>query len=243
MRPRKVLASGIVMLASAGVAFAQDVGDEAEDVGEAAGELARETGELAGAVYEETTDSLFGRGLAVMGGFGAETFVSQAADDVSGVGGLWDLRVVMGLQSRIAVELGYIGSAADIDSRLDDSSGTLIGTTIEAGARVHMVRDLALRPYAFAALGWRRYDVSGADFETSSTGLNDADTLFTLPIGLGVTYRFEELGVPGLVAAARGTLRLNMNPDLILIDPLQPQEREFAGMHTWGLTMRAGYEF
>lgn len=243
MRPRTGLASGIALLASTGIAFAQDVGDEAEDVGEAAGDLAQETGELAGAVYDEATDSLFGRGFAVMGGFGAETFVSQAADDVSGAGGLWDLRAVMGLRSRIAIELGYIGSAADIDSRLDDQSGTLIGTTIEAGARVHIVQDPALRPYAFAAIGWRRYDVSGADFETSSTGLNDADTLFTMPIGIGLTYRFEELGVPGLIADARANLRLNLGGDLILNDPLQPQERDFADMHTWGLTLRAGYEF
>jgi hypothetical protein len=220
MRTRTGLAALGIIFATSGVAAAQ----EAQEI------------------YEENTGPMFGRGLAVFGGIGVETFSSPTVNGTTGSGTTWEVRGVMGTRSRFGLEAAYVGSAADVDAQLGTSDGTLVGTTLEVVGRAHLVEDRALRPYGFLGLGWRHYQVAGADFETSATGLDDSDSLLTMPIGVGLSYRFDDLGLPDLVGDVRGGFRLNMGPDLVVLDP-RDRDSEYAGMHTWDLSVRAGYSF
>jgi hypothetical protein len=85
-------------------------------------------------------------------------------------------------------------------------------------------------------MGWQRYDIRGANFALSDTGMNDSDDAVVYPMGLGVSFR----DTSGVVIDLKGTFRPVSNQDLI-IDPAM--SGEYAQMHSWEASAAAGYEF
>lgn len=179
-----------------------------------------------------------GYGISTILGGGLTGFTDKTMRNTmsSDVGGLWDLRVTLGSHTPLAIDVGYIGTAASIDALSRTQSGTLVGTTFEAAARWNIRPRAALNPYVFAGMGWQRYDISGGSFKQSDTGMNDSDNSIVFPMGAGVSYRDPT----GLVADLKGTFRANTGAGLVL-ESLNSTNH--AAMHTWEASAAVGYEF
>jgi hypothetical protein len=176
-------------------------------------------------------------GVSTVIGGGITGFTDQTMRDTTASdSGLWDLRVTLGSHTPLAFEAAYLGSAATIDALVGAQSGTLIGTTVEGAFRYNVLPHYSFTPYAFAGVGWQRYDVTGGAFTTSDTGMNDSDNSLVYPMGVGIAYRHPT----GFVADIRGTFRANTNAGLVLKDF---GGNDFAPLHTWAASGALGYEF
>jgi len=178
--------------------------------------------------------TIIGGGVA---GFTDRTMRSTTSD----VGGLWGARIAIGSHLPLALELGYTGSATNINGLPTGNKGTLIGTTAEGTLRWNVLPHYSLTPYVFAGAGWQRYDVTQTSVSLSDSGMNDHDNLLVFPMGTGVAYRMG-----GFVADVRGTFRAATEQDLVLKDQTllgTTNSNDFAPMHTWEASAALGYEF
>ncbi|HEX3759956.1 MAG TPA: outer membrane beta-barrel protein [Kofleriaceae bacterium] len=177
-------------------------------------------------------------GISVTAGGGVTGFTDKAMRDVvaSDVGGLWGLRVTYGSHMPFAVDINYAGTAANIHALTGSKSGTLIGTTLEAAVRYNVLPNLAWNPYAFAGMGWQRYDVTGTTMHLWDSGMASGDNSTVFPFGAGVAYRAQS----GLVVDVHGTFRLNVNPGLVMDNHASTG---YVPMHTWEASGGIGYEF
>jgi hypothetical protein len=168
-----------------------------------------------------------------VGGFTDDTMRDTVSSDVAG---LWNLRVTIGSHTPLGVDINYLGSVADIDALTGNESATLVGTTFEGALRYNILPHYAWNPYAFAGIGWQRYDVSGSDFTVADNGINESDNSVVFPMGAGLTFR----DTSGLVFDAHGTFRANTEAGLVLE---QMGGTDYAPMHTWEASAAVGYEF
>lgn len=177
-------------------------------------------------------------GVSTILGGGVTGFTDETVRDTltSDIAGLWNLRVTLGSHTPIGFDVGYVGTAADINALTGTQSGTLVGTSLEGALRFNVLPKGEWNPYAFVGMGWQRYDIRGANFSLSDTGMNDSDDSIVYPMGLGVSFR----DTSGVVIDLKGTFRPVSNQDLI-IDPAL--SGEYAQMHSWEASAAAGYEF
>lgn len=211
---KTILAGAVIVMPSAALA------DEASDF----------------AVHESALRSGFGVSTVLGGGITGFTNKTMRDSIASNVGGLWDLRVTIGSHTPIAFDIAYLGSAATIDALSGPESGTLVGTTVEGAVRYNVFPHKPWTPYAFAGIGWQRYDITGADLTLSDSGMRESDDAVVFPLGAGVAYRDKS----GLVLDLRGTFRPVASADLVL-DTIG--SNKFASLHTWGASGAIGYEF
>jgi len=171
-----------------------------------------------------------------VGGFTDKQMRSTTAD----VGGLWDLRVALGSHLPLALEVGYMGSATNINGLPTGNKGRLIGTTFEGDLRFNILPHMPFTPYVFAGMGWQRYDVNNTHVSLADTGVADHDNLMVFPMGVGMAYR-----IAGFVADVRGTFRYTTDNALVLSVPgvTQPTPDDFVPMHSWEASAAVGYEF
>lgn len=188
--------------------------------------------------YEEEDDSyqmpslISEHGMSAMIGGGVFGFTDEDTTDFIDVGGAWEARFAFGTREMIGTEVAYTGSAQDIDAAGLDGDAVLVSTGLEANARINVFGRRAWQPYAVAGVGWRRYDVTNDDFNTSSVA-NDDNTL-EIPLGVGVAYRMNQF-----VLDVRGTFRPTLDNDLIADTPDEPGTE----LHNWAATARVGFEF
>jgi hypothetical protein len=177
-------------------------------------------------------------GVSTTLGGGVTGFTDKTMRDsmTSNVGGLWDLKVTLGSHLPLAVDVNYVGSAANVNALVGSQSGTLVGTTAEGALRYNIMPHFKWNPYAFAGIGWQRYDITGATFKLSDSGMNASDNSVVFPMGAGISYR----DTSGLVVDLHGTFRANANPGLVLESP---GSSNYAPMHTWAASGAIGYEF
>jgi hypothetical protein len=181
-------------------------------------------------------------GMEISAGGGVENFTSDRMQSSTDPGAMWDVRFVLGTRSPVALEGAYVGTTQNIDSVFGErNSARLMGTALESDIRLNLLPMEAFTPYAFGGLGWKRYDVTGADFTTADTGIRDSDSLIEVPMGAGVSYRDR-----GFVADARFTYRMAAGEDLVIAndsrDPVD-LEGDAAGMDNWAVGARIGAEF
>lgn len=176
-------------------------------------------------------------GVAVQLGGGVSNFISEETRDRTNVGGHWDVRVTVGTRSLVGLDLAYVGSAYDIhfgDQGLDPDAA-IVGNGAEGALRLQAPLSLGtgylLQPYAFGGLGWVRYDVVNADFNTSPVA--EDDNVLTVPLGAGVGF-----GYRGFIADARFTYRPVFDDDRLF-----PAGEDFADLQTWNVGLTLGYEF
>jgi hypothetical protein len=179
-----------------------------------------------------------GVGISATVGGGVSGFTDKAMRSAvsSNAGGLWGLRVTYGSHARLALDINYAGTAANIEALMGGQSGTLIGTTLEAAVRYNALPHLAWNPYAFAGMGWQRYDITGASMHVWDSGMKTGDNSAVFPLGAGIVYRHRS----GLVADVHGTFRLSANAGLVLENPTSSS---YVPMHTWEASGGIGYEF
>lgn len=174
-------------------------------------------------------------GIGVTIGGGVEGFTNDIADDTTDIGGSWALRVELGTRFPLSVEGAYVGTAQDIDGLTGADSGTLIGTTVEAALKFNVDTGSPFRPFVFGGLGWRRYDVTDAEFTTAAVGIRDQDNLMVFPLGGGLRYDYR-----GIDADIRFTFRPAVEEDLIIDTS---RDSGAAAMHTWNLGAHVGGNF
>lgn len=159
-----------------------------------------------------------------LGGGGGD-FVSEAARDITNPAGLWTARLTIGTRSIIGAELGYIGSAQNVNALGLDDNALLVSNGAEGALRLNFLTG-TWQPYVSAGVAWRRYSLLNTSSNTSS--VRNQDDMGEVPVSLGIAYRNE-----GFVADLRGTYRQAFEASL------------FPGvnMSTWGGTARVGFEF
>ena len=190
-------------------------------------------GSLVGATPAFAEDNLVEKyGLSLSVGGGVAGFTEEAMRDTTQTAGIWDVRATFGTRFPVALEAGYLGSAQAIDTLGLDDSAILVGTAVEALARVNVVDRGAWQPYLFAGAAWRRYDLANVDTNTSS--VLDQDDLLEIPLGLGLGYRYDDF-----LFDARAQFRAAAEADMIPTGTGDDAER----MDTWGVSARLGYEF
>jgi hypothetical protein len=154
-----------------------------------------------------------GYGLELSAGGGVQSFVG-AMQTRTVPGAMWDVRLVLGTRSPIAIEGAYVGTSQHIDSMFDDQNrAMLIGTGFESDVRINFLPMEEVTPYAFAGLGWKRYDVTGADFSTADTDVRETDSFVEVPVGAGLSFRIR-----GFVADLRLTYRMAAGANLVAAD-------------------------
>lgn len=170
-------------------------------------------------------------GASITVGGGVVGFTDDTMRDVSSTGGAWDARLVFGTREFLAVEAAYSGAALGLDALGLDDDAILLSSGGEVLARVNFLRD-AWQPYVVGGIGYRNYSIVNNDRNTSSIG--DDENLGEVPLGAGVSYRYQ-----GLVVDARGMFRAAFNDDLV---NQRPGEDE-TSLHTWQGQITAGWEF
>lgn len=172
-------------------------------------------------------------GMSASVGGGIVGFTDTDTTDFADVGGSWEARLAVGTRRMLGAEIAYTGGAHNIDALGLDSSAVLVSTGLEALGRVNLTT-VALQPYILAGVGWRRYDVTNADFNTSS--VNEDDNVLEIPLGVGVAYRYK-----GLVVDVRALFRAAADSDLVRVGANQANNT--AELHTWEGSLRVGWEF
>ncbi|MBV8758935.1 MAG: hypothetical protein JO257_16730 [Deltaproteobacteria bacterium] len=177
-------------------------------------------------------------GISALLGGGITGFTDKAMRDTmaNDVGGLWDLRVTLGSHIPLALDIGYVGTAATINALGGGKSGTLVGTTAEAAIRYNVLPHFAWNPYAFVGVGWQRYDLSGGTFTVADTGIRDSDNSVVFPMGAGIAYREKH----GLVVDVHGTFRASADYGLVA---QTVGGSSYVPLHTWAASGAVGYEF
>jgi hypothetical protein len=189
--------------------------------------------------HEPMLSSGIGVSTILGGGVGGFTD-KQMRNTTSDIGGLWDLRVAIGSHLPLALEVGYVGTATNINGLPTGNKGRLIGTTLEGALRYNILPHMPFTPYVFAGMGWQRYDVTNTSVSLADSGVADHDNLMVFPMGAGLAYRIN-----GFVADVRGTFRAATDNDMVLTTPgiTQPTPSDFASMHSWEASAAVGYEF
>lgn len=183
-------------------------------------------------VRKDTAPLYTDYGVGITVGGGVEDFTNTTARDTTELAGSWNLRLELGAALPISVEAAYVGTDQKIDGLTGTQNANLLGTTVEGALKFNVPTGTSLRPFAFAGLGWRRYDVTNEKFTTSSEGIADKDDLMVFPLGAGLRYDYR-----GVDADLRFTFRPTIGEDLIT-DP--SRDNGFAAMHTWGVGASIG---
>lgn len=167
--------------------------------------------------------------VSAMFGGGVVGFVDEGARDFTSEGGSWEARIGVA-RGPLELEAAYIGTLQNIDALGLDETANLLGTGFEGDLRFNLTM-LPVQPYGFVGLGWMRYDLTNADFNTSDVA--ESDNIAVVPFGIGVGYRIEQIRVD-----LRGTYRLAADSDLFAGSDVA-QERD---LHTWNATLRLGFD-
>ena len=171
-------------------------------------------------------------GMSASVGGGVTGFADAKTRDFINVGGTWEARLAVGTRKTIAFEGAYIGGAQSIDTLGLDADAMLLSTGIEGNVRLNLLRGDAWQPYVLTGVGWKRYDVTNTDVNTSSVAGDD--NVVEVPFGAGVSYRYSRLLVD-----ARVVVRGAFDDDLIAT----AAGEEDSTLHNWTTTLRIGTEF
>jgi hypothetical protein len=170
-------------------------------------------------------------GMSVRVGGGFEDFNDDAMQDTTSACGVWDVRYQLGTRTPIAFEAAYVGSAQSIDAIGLDTDAILLGNGVEGAIRFNPLIGYPVQPYLFAGAGWRHYDLTNIDTNTSDVA--GADDVLEIPVGGGIGYTLRHV-----VLDARFTYRAASEADLI-----PAGDGTYQSLDRWGASASVGYEF
>ena len=172
-------------------------------------------------------------GLTILAGGGVTDFTQGTTRDATGLGGSWDVRVIIATRHWIGFEASYIGSANPIRGLGLSGNSKLVRNGIEGALRVQAPlrrQCVLLEPYMLAGAGWNAYRVTNIDSSTASVAKNSDNTL-VLPFGVGFM-----VGYKGFVADLRYTIRPTYRQTLLA-------DQGTAGLTNWDAGAMIGFEF
>lgn len=162
---------------------------------------------LASTAFADDSEDLltpYGMSFTVGGSF--SDFVRPAVNDFTEPGGGWEARYVIGTRKHIAGEAAYTASLNGLEALGMDENALLLGNGGEVALRANITTS-ALQPYVIAGVGWRHYDVTNTDKNTSDVA--DTDDAMTIPVNVGISYRYERF-----VSDLRATYRPSFFDDI-----------------------------
>jgi opacity protein-like surface antigen len=172
-------------------------------------------------------------GVAAFIGGGVGGFVEQDMRDIAGTAGLWEARFELGSRLPASIEVAYLGGLQPITNTLGIDKDALL---MSNGAELTLRGNLPIGPmtsYVFAGVGWTRFDL--ANYDTNTSSVEDSDNVVTIPVGLGVAYRYEHF-----LADLRGVYRPTFNEDLV---PDKTNSSDHLNLDSWSVALHGGFEF
>lgn len=186
-----------------------------------------------GAVPEHVYSQI---GTSLQVGGGVADFTDAELRDLTGVAGTWNARATVGTRSAIAGEIGYLGSASEIDALGMDTSAAMVRNGLEANLRLSLPivnGPWMLAPYAFGGVGWTRYTLVNEGTNTSS--VRGTDDVLSIPFGGGLSANFKQF-----VLDARYSFYPAFDDELLRTPTGSTDES--ARMHNWVVNLMIGYE-
>jgi hypothetical protein len=95
------------------------------------------------------------------------------------------LRVTLGSHTPVALDINYFGTSTNTKQLFAGQDATIIGSSIEGALRYNALPHATWNPYAFAGVGWQRYDLAGGTFDVTGTGMSVSNNSLEFPLGGG----------------------------------------------------------
>ena len=187
-------------------------------------------------------------GMSLTFGAGMTTFIDADTRDFTTPGGGWGARLAIGTRELLGLELGYSGTAQEIDALGLDDDAILLSNGVDAVLRLNFGPEMMAQPFIFGGMGWRHYNVTNAATNTSS--VRESDDVLEFPVGAGLGFR-----AGGANIELRTTFRPVTDSDMIgggrdNIDDLNPDDIDDPAvrdskstLHTWGASLGVGWDF
>jgi hypothetical protein len=188
---------------------------------------------VAGRPGEQHIHSRFG--TSIQGGGGVIGFTGSSENNVSNIGGSWDVRAVFGTRTIAALEAAYVGTTRELTAGPGAGAG-LMSNGAEGVFRLNapfLTRETLIEPFAFAGLGWAHYRLNDTSRLQNVFVGRTSDDIATIPIGGGLA-----LGYHGFIFEARFTYRPTFDNDLALTANGSRTE-----LDTWNAGAMIGFEF
>jgi hypothetical protein len=173
-------------------------------------------------------------GVSVQGGGGVSYFMHSAENNLTDVGGNWEVRAVFGTRMIPALEAAYVGSSRSVNSGVVSGS-TLAGNGAEGAFRLNapfLVNETLIEPFGFVGVGWSHYYLTSLAGQFVTVRSDDVGTI---PMGGGLA-----IGYHGFIAEARFTYRPTWGQDSNFV--LGTNGRNF-DLDTWNVGAMIGFEF
>lgn len=167
-------------------------------------------------------------GIGLTLGGGITNFTHQNSRDLVDIGGLWEVRAILGAGSPLSLEAAYVGTAQPMNFPED---ATLLSNGLEGALRVNLGTGMA-QPFVFGGMGWQRYSVEGTGRTVASISEDD---VWTVPVGGGISFIND-----GFLFDIRGTYQFAFD-DEVLQNAGELDEE--AQLNTWSATARIGVVF
>jgi len=174
-------------------------------------------------------------GIAVQGGGGVMGFTRGSENNVSNLGGSWDVRAVFGTRTIAALEAAYVGTTRSLNAGPGAGAG-LMSNGAEGVFRLNapfLTRETLIEPFAFAGLGWAHYTLRDLSQLQNVFVGSTSDNVATIPLGGGLA-----LGYRGFIFEARFTYRPTFDNDLALTGNGNQTK-----LDTWNAGAMVGFEF
>jgi hypothetical protein len=175
--------------------------------------------------------ALYGLGAALMLGGGFQQFTNGNLRDMTGGGGFWNLRAVVGTRQFIGLEAAYVGGAHNMNALGFGNRAALVSNGAEGTMRINvpLTQDRSLfEPFGFVGVGWSRYNV--VNTPTQSSDVASLDNVLTVPYGGGIAMAYGSF-----IVDARFTYRSTYYSDLM--------RTTGASLDSWGVGAQAGMSF
>jgi hypothetical protein len=176
-------------------------------------------------------------------GGGVADFADDASRHLTKVGGMWDVRLLIGESTAIAGEIAYVGTANGVNNVMAQfaSNGTILGSALEGVLRLQTppgVFSIPVRPFLFYGLGWNHFSLVSETFRNPLAIQNNDDAL-VMPFGAGIQI---DLGAH-VAVDTRFTYRAMYGEDLLHTSDSGVPGVSSQGMSQWTWSARLGYTF
>lgn len=173
-----------------------------------------------------------GYGFTVGGG--VTNFTDSDMRDMTGSGGNWTARLLIGTRRTFALEAAYIGAAHPLDVFGVSDNALLMAHGAESDLRLNLSTG-QFQPYLFGGVAWKRYSVSNTQVNFSN--VRESDHVVEIPVGGGFAAR----GSRGFLFDMRFDYRPTFDEELV---GSRKQPGIFVeNLENWNVTARLGWEF
>jgi len=177
----------------------------------------------------------------ISAGGGVADFADDASRHLTTIGGMWDVRLLIGENTAFAGEVAYVGTANGVNNVMAQfaPNGTILGSSVEGDFRLQLPRHMfPVRPFGFYGIGWNHFDLVEENFR-NPIAINSSDDAFVMPFGGGLQFDLgEHIGLD-----TRFTYRAMFDEDLLHTNNNGVPGVSSQGMSQWALSTRLGYTF